>query len=460
METLRYSLPAIEQRHPVRISVRGWLAMVTGLNLAFAICMLVCKPPWPHGLSWSGRLQTGTIYIALSCIAGAFGNWIAMRRGASGELSILLRGALRGWIFLPSVALLLQRQSVLAQLIASAAAVLMAMYLFPFTSDGATPFEVNAGAPFQRELFETEVQISSSSWTPVCISVLWVAAVTIAAAGRMMIATLCLATATYLLALQVANALKKVQKPGTVQDREERVYILMTAAFLCVLLGLSNPAILRSPLFIGLGRLAAPKIPTIQPRENSSFGYHTIVLWPLEKEKKTVLRLPVKSSLLAPGVAEPLVIPFYGPYWYFKFAGETPGKDARLAKGDPLKVKIQSTDRFPLLMEAHQRLAEPIETARCGEMRVVVTNDANLGAIAVGITVTDSSSKRNSALNLGVQHGSVNASGQTEEIFTFSFPKRSSLEKFDAITVSFLPDAQHATYGRKVAVEKFVIVPR
>jgi hypothetical protein len=458
MVTLLYSSSSFEERCPDKVSARGWLAMATGLNLAFAVCMLICKPPWPHGLSWPGRFRAGAVYIALSCLAGAFGNWVAMPRRASGEFGVLLRGALRGWVFLPSVALLIQRQSLLAQVIASAAAVLMAVYLFPFTSEGAVAIEAEGN--LRAELFTTEVPIGSSSWTPFAISMLWGVAIASAVAGRMMVATLCLATAMYLLALQIASAVKRVQAHNAARKREDRIYILITAAFLCVLMGLSNPAILQSPLFTGIGTLRAPKIPTIKSRDGVSSGYHTIVLWPLEKEKKTVLRLPVRSSAHAPGNVEPLVIPFYGPYWYFKFEGETPGKDARSTKGDPLKVNVHSTDKLPLLMEAHQRLVEPIETARCGGMQVVVTNNAEEGALGVGLTLTDSSSKKKTTLNLGIQRVSSHEPGQAEETFTFSLPKRSSLERFDAITVTFLPDAQHSTSGRKVAVERFVVVPR
>jgi hypothetical protein len=154
------------------------------------------------------------------------------------------------------------------------------------------------------------------------------------------------------------------------------------------------------------------------------------------------------------------VIPFYGPYWYFKFEGETPGKDSQATKGDPLKVNVHSTDRLPLLMEAHQRLAGPIEMASCGEMQMVITNDGAQGALGVGLTLTDSSSKKKVGLNLGIKGALNHETGQMEETITFPIPKKSALQRFDEITVTFVPDPRHATSGRKVAVEKFVVVPR
>ena len=457
MVSILYSQGSIEERKPSTVSVRGWLAMATGLNLAFAVCMLVCKPAWPHALAWPGRFRTAAIYIVLACLAGAFGNWVAMPRRASGELGVLLRGALRGWVFLPSIALLIHRQSLLAQVIASAAAVLMAAYMFPFTQEGSSAIDVEAHR--SGEIFATEVQIGASSWTPFGIAVLWGAAIVVAAAGRMMVATLCLATAIYLLALQVASALKRVQPLAHTPEREDRIYILITAAFLCVLFGLSNPGVLQASLFRGQWGLAAPKIPTIKAKGDASSGYHAIVIWPLDREKKTELRLPGKSVTRSPGRAEPLVIPFYGPYWYFKFEGEIPGKDSRATKGDPLKVNVHSTDKLPLLMEAHQRLAGPIEMASCGEMQVVLTNDMDQGALGVGLLLTDSGSK-NAPLNLGVKRAPNHETGRTEETFTFQIPKRSALQRFDGITVTFVPDPKYATSGRKVSVERFVVVPR
>ena len=104
---------------------------------------------------------------------------------------------------------------------------------------------------------------------------------------------------------------------------------------------------------------------------------------------------------MAPGTGKAWIIPFYGPYWYFKVPGETPGPNSQTTHADPLKAKIISTDRLPLLMDAHQYLASPIDLTCCREMQVVFRNDPTLGALAVAVTLTDSQKKRSQ--NLGIK---------------------------------------------------------
>jgi hypothetical protein len=163
-------------------------------------------------------------------------------------------------------------------------------------------------------------------------------------------------------------------------------------------------------------------------------------------------------------MAKPWIIPFYGPYWYFKFPGESPGPDARTTHGDPLKVNVRSSDRGPLLMEAHQYLSDPIDLSCCREMQIVFRNDVSLGALAVGLSLTDSESKLSQ--NLGIKYVVPSPADQppgntspVEQTLIFPFPKHGLVKRFDAITVTLLPDGRHLTAGRKVAVERFVIIP-
>jgi len=163
-------------------------------------------------------------------------------------------------------------------------------------------------------------------------------------------------------------------------------------------------------------------------------------------------------------MAKPWIIPFNGPYWYFKLPGESPGPNARTTRGDPLKVNVHSTDRAPLLMEAHQYLAAPINMTCCREMQIVFRNDVTLGALALGLSLTDS--RRKTSQSLGIKFISSNPADQppgnaspVEETLIFPFPQRAIIQRFDAITVTLLPDAKHPTAGRKVAVERFVVIP-
>jgi hypothetical protein len=117
-------------------------------------------------------------------------------------------------------------------------------------------------------------------------------------------------------------------------------------------------------------------------------------------------------------------------------------------------------------MEAHQHLSDPIDLDCCREMQIVFRNDVSVGALAVGISLTDSHSKGTQSQNLGVKYVAPRGADQppgitspAEETLIFPFPKPGTIKKFDAITVILLPDAEHLTAGRKVAVERFVMIP-
>jgi hypothetical protein len=123
--------------------------------------------------------------------------------------------------------------------------------------------------------------------------------------------------------------------------------------------------------------------------------------------------------------------PLLRPYWYFKFAGESPGLDARTTRGDPLKVNVRSSDRGPLLLEAHQYLSDPIDLSCCREMQIVFRNDVALGALPVSLSLKDS--ERKLSQNLGIKYVAPSLADQppgntspVEETLVFPFPKTGS----------------------------------
>lgn len=117
-------------------------------------------------------------------------------------------------------------------------------------------------------------------------------------------------------------------------------------------------------------------------------------------------------------------------------------------------------------MEAHQNLADPVDLACCREIQVVFKNSVPMGATDVGILLTDSHSKGKPSQNLGIKYVASNGVDQAleitspvEETVSFPLPKYGKISRFDQITVILLPDAKHSTIGRKVAIEKFVMIP-
>jgi hypothetical protein len=470
------SHPAAAAAQERKISGRGWLALATGLNLAFAVCYIICKPPRIHTLSWRERLTSSLIYLLVACATGAFGTWVALpRTSRSNQFRTLSRCGIRAWVFFPAIALFLQTQSVLGPALAVVSAALMAIFLWRSTD--AIPDDTSKSAPTQQgveqSLFVTEVPIAPSSWVPFIISLCLYAAFLAAVDERNVLATILLAAVTFLLVFHLfaTQALKRKRQSDDL-NRRSHPYFLIAAAFFCAIVALSASSIWRDPLLNlsrGIPHPAPPKQQS--PTGDSSSGYQAIVLWPIQKPDKIIPSPPVKTNKMSAGTAKPWIIPFDGPYWYFKFVGETPGPHAHTTHGDPLKVNIHSSDPHPLLMEAHQYLSEPVNISCCRELQVVFRNDAALGALAVGVSLTDSHSPGKLSQNLGVKYVVPNSTDSNhasqhpantssiEETLTFIVPKSAIIKQFDAITVTLLAASNHLTAARKVAVERFVMIP-
>ena len=117
---------AKDDREDRKTRRRGWYALATGLNTAFVVCYLICKPP-SHTLSLTTRLVAPIIFIVVASIAGIFGTWMMLPTGERDQLRSLSLIGLRGWVFLPTIALFLHQGSPLAPLIAIISAALIAI---------------------------------------------------------------------------------------------------------------------------------------------------------------------------------------------------------------------------------------------------------------------------------------------------------------------------------------------
>jgi hypothetical protein len=469
MDAPGYQLGALEEQSGNDRS-RTWFALATGFNLAIAVCYLTCKPLQTRTLSWPARLLTSAAYLLVASLIGALGTWSMLPRSSRRHFRPLALCGVRGWVFVPAIVLFLQYKSFWAPLIAIVSAALMAVCLYSSTDAMPKPAPETSRSQqyLQKNLFTSEVRLAPTSWVPFGLSLLLYSAALSAIAREIELLTLFLAAYTFLLVLQITAAQAEAKDPNNDIGRRSRSYSSIATAFCCVFIALSvSPRVWQDPLLAWKHSPSHPP-PTKKQRplrDHSSSGYRTIVLWPIQKKEK-VVPSPHLNNASSRGTAKPWIIPFYGPYWYFKSLGESPGPNARTTRGDPLKVNVRSTDSGQLLMEAHQYLPDPIDMTCCREMQIVFRNDVSLGAFAVSISLTDSHSKSRLSQNLGVKFVAPSPADQTpdntspvEETLTFPFPKHGTIKKFDAITVVLLPDANHRTAGRKVAVEMFVMVP-
>jgi hypothetical protein len=219
-------------------------------------------------------------------------------------------------------------------------------------------------------------------------------------------------------------------------------------------------------------------------QSESSEGYVGIILLPWSDEHKKV-SLPVKRELVpvfSSRLAGPMEIPFDGQYWFFKAPDKQPRPTAKVVKGSTLKTTIRSSDRYPLLMEAHQKLDVPMDLGCCSAMDLVVQNgDRREGAIALELwvrkrpdanspkarvnavaaaqaphylgTVAIPSSERSPSLRAPA------TANPAEEKLRFPVPAAMDGVMFDEITVVVHTAPARATTGAQVAIRKFVLEP-
>jgi hypothetical protein len=454
-----------ETTHP------SWLAFFTGLNTAIAVSYLICKPPQVHTLSWVVRISASVLYILITCLAGAAGTWITLSNGKRGQFRTLALWQARGWMFLPAIMVFIRERSISAPLIAASSAALMALYLFRLTEATPAADEIPRSQLYlEKDLFSTQIRLAPSSWTSLRLALLVYLALLSAAARELELLTIFFSVISFILVLEIARGEpKKEQKQNENAVPNSNPYSLIAAALCCLVIALSVPAAGWHDPFHGWGQVAPTQTPPKQKSspDRSSTGYRTIVLWPLQKREKNIPSPPATNTASSPGLAKPWTIPFYGPYWYFKSVGESPGPNARTTRGDPLKVNVHSTDNGPLLMEAHQDLLEPIDLTCCSEIQVVFKNDPVQGALQLGLSFTDSHSPNKTSPILGIKRVALDDTEQhleskspIEQTLSFPFPKTAQIKRFDRITVMLLPDAKHRTIGRKVAIERFIMISK
>jgi len=203
-----------------------------------------------------------------------------------------------------------------------------------------------------------------------------------------------------------------------------------------------------------------------------SDGYSGIILLPPKEQQKKILAPTHREdpTRYSGHFVQPMEIPFDGAYWYFKSPDKAPRPTARVVHGSSTKVSIRSSDRYPLLMEAHQKLSNPIDLGCCSEIDITVQNaDHHEGPIALELWVR----KRSGPSAVGHYLGTMtipsserpmamksDATGlPPEERLSFPVPAAMGGILFDEITLVVIPAPARARLGAQVAIRKFVLQP-
>jgi hypothetical protein len=199
---------------------------------------------------------------------------------------------------------------------------------------------------------------------------------------------------------------------------------------------------------------------------DNSGDYTGIILLP-EHEQHVTLVAPLPSmpiDLFDARHQKPLTIPFYGAYWFFKLPDSQPPPNSYRMHGTPSEMTFFAPDSRPLIMEAHQNLGKLINLACCREIRIEIRNaDHYPGTVSVELMLTNTREGHEGSISLGsepVTSAPGDLDPPMKEALTFPIPSRTSIQQFDELTIRFPRRRTRIFRSAKVAIERFVLVPR
>jgi len=196
-------------------------------------------------------------------------------------------------------------------------------------------------------------------------------------------------------------------------------------------------------------------------------GDHTGVILLPEQQQHTTLVPPLPSmtsNLFDAKHPNPISIPFYGAYWFFKLPDTKPPPDSYRTHGTPAEMTFFAPDSRPLIMEAHQDLGKLIDLNCCREIRIEIRNaDRYPGTVSMELVLENSREGQKGSVSLGsapVTSAPGDPLAPMKETLTFPIPSRAPIHQFDELTIRFPRQRQRNNRSAKVAIERFVLVPR
>jgi hypothetical protein len=196
-------------------------------------------------------------------------------------------------------------------------------------------------------------------------------------------------------------------------------------------------------------------------------GDHTGVILLPEKQEHTTLIPPLPSmtaNLFDSKHPNPISIPFYGAYWFFKLPDTKPPPDSYRTHGTPTEMTFYAPDSRPLIMEAHQDLGKLINLACCREIRIEIENaDRYPGTVSMELVLVNSREGQKGEISLGsapVTSAPGDPGTASKETLTFPIPSHTPIHQFDELTIRFPRQRQRINRSAKIAIKRFVLVPR
>jgi hypothetical protein len=448
-----------EAIEPISSVHPAWI-LLPALAITALILGEVC--PWlrtgtlpPIGLF----IFASSLLFASTAISGFFARVLSKKLSLSSSRAAVQAAFLTA-LWIPAWILFIQTWSWLMML----AATLCLATLSASLKRQATPsppkqlqFQPHPAHPFQ---FET-APLGRALLPSLAVAVLAEAAIALTAAHRYPAASAVSGLCTAIIAWR-STPPRPLFRP--------RFGVTTMGAFLLTLIALL-PYLKVSPLHVRFASLLPAK-PTLSATtaskdssDTSSDGYSGIILLsPSEQRRKITLPVKHEFTLSTTRLLEPREIPFDGTYWYFRAPDRAPRPNARVVRLSSLKANIHSSDWKPLLMEAHQKLGDPIDLGCCSAIQIAVTSqDHREGTIALELWVKLRSQTPPAPHYLGTMTipSSLHPTAElpAEEKLLFPIPSAMDGTRFDEIIVVVRSAPARSRSGAQIAIRRFSLEP-
>lgn len=442
--------------------------LIGSLILTGIVVAWVCVPPF-SGLHSVGRLVwLACVYMLIAACVHALAVWSIYRIQSEGvrEWALVWPVVWGAWIavvWLPLVALLTYERSAWVAMVVPLAGAFLTLFVVSRRSveaDEAAGVLVLLKAEHGLLWMDESPRLWRVLLPSLLIALLIDGGVAAFAAEHAWMAGALLAmVAAYFVdrllsrtAAQVKVRESSVRRGAT--GNSVAVWMLTVVALLPFLVGMGGA--LRG--FLGMPGVQAAHHAPANFGHRASWGYSGVILTrpKMPHEIVTPVLTPNPDSLKN----NSQTIPFDGQYWYYKWPDARPRPDAHVVQGDPTKSRIKSTDNYPIMMEAHQRLPQSVEASCCRTLQLNVTNaDAVPGKITLQVQLRDAHGYVALLGNKVLTSSAVSPMplhrGPVDETVVFQLPRGMKGKSFDEMTVRVLPESSRSLAAPEVAIKSF-----
>jgi hypothetical protein len=218
------------------------------------------------------------------------------------------------------------------------------------------------------------------------------------------------------------------------------------------------------------GANAAVSTADTSPGIDTGGDYAGVIMYPeVESHVTLVPPLPfMNRELFSEKRSEPLSIPFYGAYWFFKPPNRRPPPSSVTLRGTPEKKSFRSTSLVPLVMEAHQNLGRLFDVSCCSKIQIGVRNADRLPhTVGLELRLVNTTLAGAPFETLGIQAVESSPAWQppadpqpASEILTFPVPARPKIRQFDELSIRFIRARYREDRSARVGIERFILIPR